>query len=417
MTSKKAKLDKLMALIALLILPVIIVYAIGGRSSVPLPDHLKNITKEELLEDYDSFWELLEKHDASIYALDRDIVRQVREKGQAETEALTMDDRAAREFANILMRVIGGLNRTGHLGMVESSTLEIYKELCAGGNNEVSMPDYSDLFADKKVTETAKWLRGNTTAGGGSSKSPKASFEHIDGEISHIILPSFSNSIVKEDGPRVAKWIEEHIDDKAMIIDIWGNGGGTTNYWQDNICPYLLKEDIRITKCLYVKEWPVYPDASKMKEYFEPAKATAEDTAAVEALPNFDLPQELEDATLYCYNMRYLFDDSIPHFKGDVYLLVDENTGSAAEYLTRFIKETGLGIIIGMPTKVTSGTSANLTPIIYSLPNTGLCFRCYLGYSLNPDGSCAEVYSVQPDYVTDGDALEYCLNMIKEGKR
>lgn len=414
MTSKKAKLDKLMALIALLILPAIFVYAIGGHS---LPNHLKNIAKEQLLEDYDSFWEQLEKHDASIYALDRDMVRQVREKGQAEVEALIMSDGAAREFANILMRTIAGLNYTGHLGIVESSTIESYKKLCAGGNNDVSMPDYSRMFDDKKVTETAKWLRGNTTAGGGSSKSPKASFEHIDGEISHIILPSFSNSIVKEDGPRVAKWIEEHIDDKAMIIDIRGNRGGTTNYWQDNICPYLLKEDIRITKCLYVKEWPTYPDASKMEAYFESAKASAEDIAAVEALPNFDLPQELEDATLYCYNMRCLFDDSIPHFKRDVYLLVDENTGSAAEYLTRFIKETGLGIIIGMPTKVTSGTSANLTPIIYSLPNTGLCFRCYLGYSLNPDGSCAEVYSVQPDYVTDGDALEYCLNMIKEGKR
>ena len=427
--SLKKHITKFGLIAIILLLQFVFVNIVSNDSSDLLPKHLDLITEEQLLDDYDHFWHLLETYCPSIYSLDSDTVYLIKENGRAEVEKLTVDGQSAlikqtavMKFISNIQQIIRDLNHVGHLAIVTKGTLDRFEVLNAEGNQN-DIPNYGYLFSDNMVNETLLWLEeisnGNNSGsneGNSSSnyeKEPVLELTHIDDNISYIRIPSFANDLKDEEGPRVAEWIENHLTDKAIIIDIRGNGGGTTRYWQDYILPYFMKEGHEVKSRFYINEWPDIPDCSKLEALIEPFIASDEEYSYVEGLPYFDLPEELCDATLYSMT-TCAYDDSIPHFEGELYLLVDENTGSAAEVLMRYVKASSCGTVIGVPPEIVVGSAGVFTPLIHKLPNTGLCIECVIGYSINPDGSCGEVYSVQPDYYAESDALELCLELVEK---
>ncbi len=68
-----------------------------------------------------------------------------------------------------------------------------------------------------------------------------------EGKIAYLRLPSLASSYVDKDRSGIRTFLEKIKDYPALIIDIRGNGGGSTNYWMHNIVP-LLTNDILQTR-------------------------------------------------------------------------------------------------------------------------------------------------------------------------
>lgn len=98
-------------------------------------------------------------------------------------------------------------------------------------------------------------------------------------------------------------------------------------------------------------------------------------------------------------------------FNGNVFFLVNENTGSTAEALIIGIKEYGLGKIIGNRTagSLLSAESFNLDEDIMILVPTN-DFVSFEGYRVDKKG-------IKPDIkLKNQDELEYVIKLIRENE-
>jgi len=104
-------------------------------------------------------------------------------------------------------------------------------------------------------------------------------------------------------------------------------------------------------------------------------------------------------------------------FNGKIWMLVDENMFSAAQWVATFYKEIGFATLVG---NTTGGGLAFCSVAMFSnyitLPNTGIIVRYDTMLSLDPRGRPIE-YGTEPHYFNRPgmDALETVLALIEEG--
>jgi len=103
------------------------------------------------------------------------------------------------------------------------------------------------------------------------------------------------------------------------------------------------------------------------------------------------------------------------HFYGQIWLLIDENTASAAEQAAGVYKANELAIIVGETTKGAYGVPS-VNRAYFTLPNTGLAFRYDIAYTVS-SGGLPVSGGIHPHIQNrDGmDALETVLSLIEEG--
>lgn len=162
--SLKKHITKFGLIAIILLLQFVFVNIVSNDSSDLLPKHLDLITEEQLLDDYDHFWHLLETYCPSIYSLDSDTVYLIKENGRAEVEKLTVDGQSAlikqtavMKFISNIQQIIRDLNHVGHLAIVTKGILDRFEVLNAEGNQN-GIPNYGYLFSDNMVNETLLWL-------------------------------------------------------------------------------------------------------------------------------------------------------------------------------------------------------------------------------------------------------------------
>ncbi len=98
-------------------------------------------------------------------------------------------------------------------------------------------------------------------------------------------------------------------------------------------------------------------------------------------------------------------------FNGNVYLLIGENTTSAAVDFASAFKEKGRGTIIGRETGHSDSYSGNL--ISRTLPNSGLVFATSMSYMISPRG-IDDGKGVIPDIEVEYALEDYLNNRDKE---
>ena len=103
-------------------------------------------------------------------------------------------------------------------------------------------------------------------------------------------------------------------------------------------------------------------------------------------------------------------------FNGEIWLLTDERTASAAEKVAALLKYSGTATLVGEPTFGIMGTDVSSTSVHFSLPNTGIIVRIDVAYYTDPYGRPLQGYGIQPHYHNRPgmDALETVLAMIEE---
>lgn len=92
----------------------------------------------------------------------------------------------------------------------------------------------------------------------------------------------------------------------------------------------------------------------------------------------------------------------------NMYVLIDQRTGSAADTFAAIMKAGKYAILVGQNT---AGEGLGDTSSMFSLPNSGLIISFMGSYGLNKDGKSNSKYGTAPDYYISQDVSDY-----KKGK-
>jgi hypothetical protein len=183
---------------------------------------------------------------------------------------------------------------------------------------------------------------------------------------------------------------------KKLIIDIRGNNGGDPKYWMKVLIEPLVKrttyyecyaavrkEFLRKQGILFeIYRWAQGGLFNKENYNFYNAEKSDYNSA--------------DDKSLQAYKVIRKFEptNSFP-FKGEVYLLIDQDCFSAAEDFASAVKGMKLATLVGANTQ--GGAAALLPPYIFCLPESGVMFAMETEITYTSDGKIDEIYGTAPD--------------------
>jgi len=209
-----------------------------------------------------------------------------------------------------------------------------------------------------------------------------------------------------------------------LIVDLRYNGGGDERTGKQLIWYLTERTDIKgFTEILQVSEYfktAVKKDYKKYNLLYE--------NKYDKSLPfdEINLTEEFFDDP-YFYNITkedspYLLDESIPKFKGNVYVLVGSRTHSAAQWLATTISDNNLGTIAGTPTGNMPTCQTGSSTL--KLPNTKTLMMLSYFFAERPDTDKNDEVALFPDievykslediYNGEDTQFEMILDMIKQ---
>lgn len=232
----------------------------------------------------------------------------------------------------------------------------------------------------------------------------------VPGKVAYLRIPSFSSYRIREDKPVIQDFLKRAAAYPALVIDIRGNSGGSTQYWSDNLVLPLLSKGFIYTIHLAVRGGDF---AQPFVEYKSKMKGLKTTTGPSTSLPEGpDWPPEVRDGSLKQVITWEIKAEPVnpTGFKGYIYLLVDWRVFSAAESFAAFCKDTGFATIVGTHT---GGDGIGFDPLVVALPKSGLVVRFSGDMGLNADGTANEETHTAPD-VSVEQSYEDCLKVLAE---
>jgi hypothetical protein len=263
-------------------------------------------------------------------------------------------------------------------------------------------------------------------------------FPDIPGNvITEIIVPDdvafirFNNfmSNPEFDDLVILPFLQEVSDFNHLIIDLRGNGGGNMAYFGGVVLPRLINEAVE------ARSWSFIVGSEAVVRMHELAMvgmeiAPPEVLEVYGGIAHFEI-MPIHDF-LYMNYMPYFNQDDLERlayavyarslikpgyesvgFEGQIWMLIDGGTGSAASMAAQIIDITGMGTLVG---ENTSGVMAP-SHLYTALPNTGIVWRVDIAYFTDSYGRSLEVYGIAPHVrnLPGMDALETVLALIAEG--
>ncbi len=180
-----------------------------------------------------------------------------------------------------------------------------------------------------------------------------------------------------------------------LIIDLRRNGGG-----QGELCKQLLyhlttRNDLREPRAFeYNLEVSAYYDPKGSKEYrswYVKKFGVEPRSKQLWPVPEQDRPFF---ASITDPKSPYYVAPDRPVFNGNIIVLANQNTGSAASLLTALIQDNRLGLIVGTITGNNPTGPTGMTP--FKLPHSGMMISLPTAYVERAEPSNGEV--LQPDY-------------------
>lgn len=401
-----------LVLSALLIINIAFNAAYISIAKAKVPDYLKELTTEDYLEDYDMYWTTLEARYPLFPVVEREYGVDVEEIKARYRQRIASEDIDILGFYNLMNQMTYEMHTLGHLYIVTPQLYDMFKHTLLGyidHLDEMGIPDYPFL-TDNSSDDIYEWidrlsqrygffiedgnLKFRRVWGNVNSNNPKgAEFREINDDISVITMRSFDNSLINEDAESIKEWLFEHQDDKILVLDIRGNGGGNSMYWMTNIVQYLIDEPLTMSDYSLIK----YVD-----EFWQ-ERGASNDLSEITDLLNI-IMEDIEGMSVYKSNNIIPPAQDKIEFDGEIYVIINGYTGSAASEFASWCKATGFATLIG--TRCGSGAGGR-TPLFGQMPNTKLAFMYCDTYGLNPDGSCNQVAGVEPDIYSESSPLNY----------
>jgi carboxyl-terminal processing protease len=194
---------------------------------------------------------------------------------------------------------------------------------------------------------------------------PKTELRWLEADvIAYLKIPSFGSPEFEKDA---LEQLKAYQNAQAIIVDVRGNGGGSTPG--------------RLTKALMNKPYRWWTEGTPLTvglfRFFAQAR------------PDIELNEYFRNAQLTWQGAETLPD--IGGYTGRLFILVDRNTGSAAEDFTVPFKDNGRALIIG---EATAGSTGQ--PYMVSFGD-GISIGLGTKRAFMPDGSEFEGIGIVPD--------------------
>lgn len=379
--------------------------------------------KTPWLADYDTFWKIVEENYA-LYNAAKRITKNDFVQIKEDYRAKAMQAQSATELFEIIKECLETFQGTGHLQLIYSKeqyrlTVIDFKRSSAGGQDVKMTYLYKRLINPASIEfygfnpETDSESISDNMLQTATNHSNNIQFQDFpEDKTAYVSIAQMTQTEDNNDNEVLKDWFEtiEENGYQNCIIDIRGNGGGSSYYWTDNITLPNSTKPCNTVNYMLVKG----------TECFNYWQTIGRKLMPIENLPREKLPklldEDLEGVTHFMeFKLPHLV-QSDPLFSGRFWLLVDEEVYSSSEMFAVYCKNTKFATIIGEPT---GGDGVGEDPLFFSLPNTGICFRFSAEEGLNLDGSCNEEFGTQPDIsIQPGeDALDVCLKAIREQKQ
>lgn len=197
---------------------------------------------------------------------------------------------------------------------------------------------------------------------------------------------------INQDKDIIINYLNEIKDYPFLIIDIRGNGGGDSRYWAYFLLPNIIDKKYETKNYLLIKSGELNKKIFEQFNFNKDVKTFLDKSSF-----SRDVKDILKDFDGYLAFDSIIepSEDSI-HFKGKIYLLVDNGVYSSAEMLASFCKETKLATLVGSRT---AGDGIGFDPMQVALPNTAFVLRFSNNMDLTESGSINEIDQTMPDII------------------
>jgi C-terminal processing protease CtpA/Prc len=230
------------------------------------------------------------------------------------------------------------------------------------------------------------------------SKGKNIICKELDEQTGYIKVSSFLQEYIEDD----KKAIQDFMNDSSgtyekLIIDVRGNIGGEPSSWMDNIVRPLLKESVEINRITAVKK-SYFTRMNVRYAYYRLTTTNHLLKKRINHITNIDKIEYdgLNESEWNVYKITQVLTPANNFsFDGQVYVLTDNDTLSAADSFVRAIKETKIGKVVG--TNTLGWGNVFMQPNICALPISGLMLRFDIEMPYNSDGTINSINGVKPD--------------------
>lgn len=215
----------------------------------------------------------------------------------------------------------------------------------------------------------------------------------IKDKLAYIRIKSLiDHQFINQDRELVYNYLDKVKGYPFLIIDIRGNGGGDSRYWTDFLLPKIIDKKYETKNYLFIKSGKLYEKIFRQEQFDNDVKTF---------LDNFSFSDDVKNILsnfdgYTTWNMSVEPSEESIHFKGKIYLLVDNGVYSSAEMLASFCKETKLATLVGSRT---AGDGIGFDPMQVDLPNTAFVLRFSNVMGVTESGSINELDQTVPDII------------------
>jgi hypothetical protein len=223
-------------------------------------------------------------------------------------------------------------------------------------------------------------------------------------KIAVLKIKSFEGEYLEKDKLKIASLFDSITEYSNIIIDIQGNGGGSSLYWSNCLVPLMIDKQLDNKVYLAIK------NGKLNRSYY---KSIGMKPDKLDALKGFEyVPDEIFDEI---FSIFVTVDQIVPEknkkCKGKFYLLVDKDVFSASEGMAIFCKATKCATVAG---EKTGGDGIGIDPFLVCLPNSKIVIRYPGEMGLNSDGSSNFEMKTKPDIKIVADNNEERLQRLIE---
>jgi len=212
--------------------------------------------------------------------------------------------------------------------------------------------------------------------------------------IGYIRVKAMVHAFIEADRDRIRRFLEESGGRyEKLVIDVRGNGGGSTFYAYDTLIrPFLTRPAAYRQVSGVRRKFREGLGQSAVERLRGGISTWAWEVKVEPASP----PPGFDPGEWIFYGIDREVRPSDPYqFRGRLHVLIDRGTGSAAETYADAVKRMGLGTLVGERTA--GGLGNYFMAETLRLPHSGIILRMEADLDLNPDGSIQELAGTRPD--------------------
>ena len=184
---------------------------------------------------------------------------------------------------------------------------------------------------------------------------------------------------------------------KKLIIDVRGNIGGEPASWMENLMQPLLKEAVSYD-CVTAVKKSYFRRMNLRYPYYRLTASNHLLDREINHISRIDKInyQDLNDSEWTVYKIKRAFSpqNSFP-FDGQVYVIADNDTLSAADSFVSTVRATKIGKVVG--TNTLGWGNVFMQPNICAMPNSGLMLWMDVEMPYNFDEKVTSIYGTKPD--------------------